>query len=166
MKKNLEVYIAGSISRPCEQAWHSQISQKLIEMGYTTYAPAENKKINDKNNKPTPEDIYDGDVSKLDSCDVVLVELHGGKQDGTIWECGFTSGYNHLVTSNALNLPLKKLFFYTSNTRLLNNMEWNGIPSESLNHLVLGGFVKWGQFLGNPDEMLVYMEKLINGEVE
>lgn len=176
-----EIYIAGSISRPCEQMWHSDISKKLIDMGYSTYAPAENKTINDKTNNPTPLDIYNGDVEKLLSCDILLVELHGGKQDGTIWECGWACGWNernleieecisklqkilpeeffyHLEKQKRKN---KVIFFYTSNTRLLNNAMWEGIPSESLNHLVLGGFMKFGRYLGSPDEMLKFMEGYI-----
>lgn len=212
--KNKEIYIAGSISRPCEQRWHSEISEKLIGMGYTTYAPAENKSINDKTNKPQPLDIYEGDVSKLKSCDILLVELHGGKQDGTIWECGWACGWNErnremeallqmvdtmfsvtqkMTEDKGINVsqsvkdlsqsvsgeqdphydPIieskkffkeqskkdKVIFFYTSNTRLLNNAIYDGIPSESLNHLVLGGFVKFGRNLGSPDEMLKFMEE-------
>lgn len=166
-----EIYIAGSISRPCEQMWHSDISRKLIDMGYSTYAPAENKSINDKSNNPTPLDIYNGDVEKLLSCDILLVELHGGKQDGTIWECGWACGWNE--RNEEINklfegefspfVPLKNkvIFFYTSNTRLLNNAMWEGIPSESLNHLVLGGFMKFGRYLGSPDEMLKFLEGYI-----
>lgn len=179
-----EIYIAGSISRPCEKKWHSEISQKLIDMGYSTYAPGDNESINDKTNNPTPLDIYNGDVSKLKSCDILLVELHGGKQDGTIWECGWACGWNErnevlngiidnmsriipeefVGTINSLKEKVKVIFFYTSNTRLLNNAIWEGIPSESLNHLVLGGFVKFGRYLDSPEEMLKFMENYIGIE--
>lgn len=166
MEKNLEVYIAGSISRRCEKEWHSAVSKALIDMGYQTYAPAENTSINDKTNNPTPRSIYDGDVAKLKSCDILLCELHGGKQDGTIWECGMISGWNELakmindhenVKHRDIFVPFKEMYFYTSNSRLLNNMNWRGIPSESLNHLVIGGFDVWGDFLGSPEDMIKAM---------
>jgi len=152
-----EVYLAGSISRLCEQQWHSKISNELIGMGFTTYAPAENKSINDKTNAPRPVDIYDGDVAKLFSCDILLAELHGGQENGTIWECGWVSCYNAMIERFGLDIPKKEMYFYTSNTRILNNMEWKGIPSASMNHLVLGGFEKWGDFLGSTEEMMAFM---------
>jgi len=145
----MKVYLAHPISTTGEFNDSKRVANEIRQLGYEVYAAAENLAINDKSNDPTPRDIYDGDVSEIMDCNVFVVNLTGGLQDGTISEVGFVSGYNEANKSNPI-----KIIGYTSNTRLQKPQFYKSIPSSHANHLVLGMIEKWGEFAGDEKKML------------
>lgn len=146
------IYLAHSIATTGEAVDSIRVANNIRELGYEVYAAAENKAINDKSNNPSPTDIYNGDVSKIIDCDVFVVNLSGGLQDGTISEIGLVTGLNE----RGANIPI---IAYTSNNRLIEPQHYNGIPSASANHLVLGMIDKYGTFVGDELNLYEYLSK-------
>lgn len=153
-----KIYLAHSISTKGEYEDSKRVANELRALGFEVYAAAENNAINDKTNDPTPVDIYEADVSEIMSCDIFVVNLSGGHQDGTISEVGIVAGYNERMRIMAdvmgVENPYIPIVAYTSNARLLNPQHHHGMASASVNHLVLGIIDKWGEFVG--DEQAMY----------
>src|SRR5690625_3463091 len=139
------VYLAHAISTRGEFEDSKRVANEIRSLGYEVYAAAENDSINDKSNDPTPKDIYEGDVNEIIDCDILVVNVSGGHQDGTISEVGLVSGLNEFTSIfrelfKGWGLPLRsdiRIIAYTSNARLLQPQFSDGIPSASANHLVL-----------------------------
>ena len=168
----MKIYLAHPISTTGELNDSKRVADEIRALGFEVYAAAENDSINDKTNEPTPEDIYDGDVSEILDCDIFVVNLSGGLQDGTISEIGFVAGYNEMEVvyqkyleiaySNKPSYQVIPFIAYTSNARLLQPQFSDGIPSASANHLVLGMISKWGGFVGDEEAMLKRLKEEIN----
>ncbi|WP_019166014.1 nucleoside 2-deoxyribosyltransferase [Staphylococcus delphini] len=151
-----KVYLAHSIATKAEAEDSIRVANELRKLGYDVYAAAENKTINDKTKDPTPQDIYEHDTTEINDCDIFVVNLNGGSQDGTVSEIGYVAGLNE----NREYIP-KPIVAYTSNARLLNTQTHDGLASASVNHLVLGMINYWGGFVGDEDAMLKRMKKLM-----
>src|SRR5699024_9435277 len=125
---------------------------------------AENDSINDKSNETTPIDIYNGDVSEIMSSDIFVVNLSYVHQDGTISEIGAVAGVNEMSSMWAKEYNVQytdiPIIAYTSNARLLQHQFYEGIPSASANHLVLGMIECWGGFCGDEEAMLSRLKKI------
>lgn len=145
----MKVYLAHPISTHGESVDSIRVAGRIRDLGFDVYVASENKSINDKSNNPTPRDIYDADMSKLLSSDIVVVNLTGGNADGTITELGAVAGWNE-----AIGIKPIKIIAYSSNKRVLQPQFYNGVPSASLNHLSLGAVEQWGEFVGNEESML------------
>lgn len=155
--KLTKVYLCHAISTKGEFNDSKRVAQDIRALGYDVYAAAENASINDKTNEPTVEDIYKGDVDEILSSDIVVVNLSGGHQDGTISEVGVVAGWNE----NELKLEKKKpIVGYSSNSRLANPQFHKGVPSAHANHLVLGMIERWGEFVGGESGMLSKLKEL------
>ncbi len=152
-----KIYLAHSISTTGEFDDSIRVANEIRALGYEVYAAAENSAINDKTNDPTALDIYEGDVSEIMSCDIFVVNLSGGHQDGTISEVGVVAGMNEVLKmrgDDGFTFVDTPIIGYTSNARLLQPQFHKGIPSASANHLVLGMIERWGEFVGSEAEML------------
>lgn len=152
MKK---IYLAHPISTRGEFTDSIRVAQRIRALGFKVYAAAENASINDKSNNPTPTDIYNADMTQLLSSDIVVINLSGGHQDGTITELGAVSGFNEAIGHQRI-----KIVAYTSNARLLQPQFHKGVPSASANHLSLGAIEKWGEFVGTEDDMINELSKI------
>jgi len=148
-RKKKRIYLAHPISTKGEYEDSKRLANELRSIGYEVYAAAENDYINDKTNEPTPLDIYYGDVSEIIGCDIFVMNLTGGLQDGTISELGFVAGFNE--GRPHVSIPI---IGYTSNARLLDPQFSDGIPSASANHLVKGMVDRWGEFVGHEGQLL------------
>jgi len=161
----LKIYLAHSISTTGEFNDSKRVADEIRALGFEVYAAAENDSINDKSNEPTPEDIYNGDVSEIISADIFVVNLTGGHQDGTISEVGVVAGLNemHEIWSRGMlgrapiNIPI---IAYTSNARLLQPQYSDGIPSASANHLVKGMIDRWGTWAGDEKAMIAELKRI------
>lgn len=159
-----KIYLAHTISTKGEFEDSIRVANLLREEGFDVYAAAENNSINDKTNDPTPLDIYDADVTEIDNCDIFVVNLSGGHQDGTISEVGVVAGINENECKHrefdGLMPNTIPIIAYTSNARLLNTQHHHGMASASANHLVLGMVDKWGKFVGGEEAMLQAIKEL------
>ncbi len=95
-------------------------------------------------------------------CDIFVVNLSGGLQDGTISEIGFVAGRNssnggYIAEYEDYRIPI---IAYTSNARLLQPQISDGIPSASANHLVKGMIDRWGEFVGDEQAMLKRLKEM------
>lgn len=159
----MKVYLAHSIATTAEKTDSIRVASEIRKLGFDVYAAAENNSINDKSNDPTPIDIYNADVSELLSSDILVVNLTGGLQDGTISEIGVVAGYNENMRRIDVSMGDKPriIIAYTSNERLLQPQHFKNVPSAGANHLVLGMIEKWGSFVGTEKEMLKALNRLI-----
>jgi len=155
------VYLASGISDKARKEYQKEVAQKIRDLGYDVYAAAENDAINDKSNDPTPLDIYKGDIEKIKECDIFVVCITGGNEDGTLSEIGMVAGWNEYEYLQKIKLnkhyePYKpiKIVAYTTNERMMTPQFWNGIASGGMNHLVAGMIDKWGVFVGTEDKMI------------
>ncbi len=159
-----KIYLAHSISTTGEFDDSIRVANEIRALGYEVYAAAENSAINDKTNDPTALDIYVGDVSEILSCDIFVVNLSGGHQDGTISEVGIVAGRNEIVVPHLeYEVATIPIIGYTSNARLAQPQFHKGIPSAHANHLVLGMIERWGNFVGGESEMLDKLSELRRG---
>lgn len=158
-RDKVKVYYAQSISTIGEFNYSIEVANKIKKLGYDVYAPALNNKINDKSNNPTPKDIYNEDIKEIMKSDILVINLTGGKEDGTLTELGFVAGLNESTH------PIEIIAF-TSNKRLEQPQFHKGIPSASANHLALGMIEKFGKFVGNEDEMIGTLKLKIDGYLE
>src|SRR5690625_1160874 len=98
------------------------------------------------------------------SSDIFVVNLSGGHQDGTISEIGVVAGVNEMRSMWAKEYDVQytgiPIIAYTSNARLLQPQFYEGIPSASANHLVLGMIECWGGFCGDEEAMLNRLKRL------
>lgn len=156
----MKIYLAHSISTRGEFNDSLRVAKKIKSMGFDVYAAAENASINDKSNNPRPIDIYRGDVRELMTSNIVVVNLSGGLQDGTISEVGFVSGMNEMLEGKNQHEDVRTIVGYTSNARLQQPQFYEGIPSAGANHLVLGMIDKWGVFAGTEDNMYGELRKI------
>lgn len=170
-----KIYLAHPISTRGEFEDSKRVANEIRRLGFDVYAAAENDSINDKSNDPIPIDIYNGDVSEIMSSDIFVVNLTGGLQDGTISEIGVVAGSNEVREEidadkafdirvgnmpNVLDSETIPIIAYTSNARLLQTQFYEGIPSASANHLVLGMISRWGEFCGDEEAMLSRLKRL------
>lgn len=174
MKK---VYLAGGISDVDRKRGQKETAQKIREIGFEVYSASENDSINDKSKGPvTPEQIYQGDIDRVKECDIFVVRISGGNEDGTLSEIGMVAGwneyYNLYTTKVARDIygdASIKIIAYTTNERLLHPDFSDGLASAGFNHLVKGMIDKWGvklgpsgRTVGTESEMLEYMEGLVS----
>lgn len=137
----MKVYYASSCAQIEDKLFSIKVNQIVSDLGFEIYTPATNDSINDKRNNPTPSMIYDADMDRLKHCDILLVNINGGHQDGTIFEVGAVCFSNELKQIYKINPTL--IIPFTRNQRLLDTQLHNGLASASVNHLVLGGLEKW-----------------------
>lgn len=151
----IKVYLAGGISDTDRKAGQRVTAQKIRDLGFDVYSASENDSINDKSNNPTPMDIYNGDIERIKECDIFVVRISGGHEDGTISEIGMVAGWNELADKK---IPI---IAYTTNERMTQPQFWNGIASGGFNHLVAGMIDKFGVWAGTEQNMLDKMEEII-----
>ena len=156
----MKIYIAHPISTLGEFNDSIRVAERIRSLGYTVYAAAENLNINDKSREPTPQDIYDADMTELLSADIVVANVTGGHADGTICEIGAVAGFNEAIAQvDGETIPI---IGYTSNARMLQPQFYEGVPSASANHLVLGAIARWGEFVGDEKAMYRKLERIKN----
>lgn len=132
MKK--KVYLSSGISDTPRKNYQAKVARKIRELGYEVYAASENNSINDKNNDPTPLDIYKGNIDRVRYSDIFVACISGGNEDGTISEIGMVAGWNEALIREArrtLKRPIT-IIAYTSNERMLQPQFWNVIASEGM----------------------------------
>src|SRR5699024_3303332 len=165
----MKVYLAHPISTTGEFNDSKRVAERIRALGYEVYVASDNDAINDKTNNPSPLDIYEGDISEIMACDIFVVNITGGLQDGTISEIGFVAGHNEVRFEieadkafdirvgnipNVLDTKSIRIIAYTSNARLLQPQFSDGIPSASANHLVKGMIDRWGEWAGDEDSLI------------
>ncbi len=177
MKKG---YIAGKLFK------QGDIGQRIYE-GHLVgkelphinfYNPIANDEINDKNNLPTAEEVYDGDTDRVIESEYILAELDD-EDSGTMFELGVCNGieimrdkvkylrdkYGDLTIDELLPLleeevPKKKVYAHLSDIRLgtANQYESIYIP-HGINQYVIGGVEKIGEIYGSVEEAVEGIKK-------
>lgn len=150
----IKVYYASSCSQIEDKLFSEQVNKDISDMGFDIYTPATNDSINDKRNNPTPEMIYDADMERLKHCNILLVNINGGHQDGTIFEVGSICYGNEL--KDLFDIKPTLIIPFTRNQRLINLQTYDGLASASVNALVYGGIKKWSNVKG----LLTYEQAL------
>lgn len=156
MKKEL-IYLAAPISTEGDVMYVNYLAKELRKLGYLVHSPIEDESINNKENDPKAEDIFNNDNGGIDSADIFLVVETGREQVGTHTELGGE------LKLQSKGLSDRELIAFTNNFRLNQPQIQNGKPSASLNHFVLGGILQHGIFVeGMTDGLLEYMKNRLN----
>lgn len=158
----MKVYLAHALASVGEFKDSKRVAEEIRKLGFEVYVASENDSINDKTNEPSTSDIYNGDIKEIIDSDIFVAAINGGLQDGTISEIGFVSGWNEGALADRFKMTsrVKPIIAYTSNARLAHPQFHKGVPSASVNHLVLGMCEKWGEFVGGEAEMLAKLSEL------
>ena len=160
----MKVYLAHSIATTAEKKDSIRVANEIRKLGFEVYAAAENNTINDKSNNPHPREIYEADFKELSSSDILVINLNGSLQDGTILELGITKGLNesHWESHGKTRIPI---IAYSSNERVLEPQFYEGVASASLGHMGLGGVDKWGVFAKTETNMLETLKGIKAGVI-
>lgn len=138
--ENEVIYIAAPISTEAEVMYVDKLAETLRTIGYEVYSASEDEEINDKTNNPKAETIYTKDFDAIDDADIVLFVETGKKQVGS-----------HIELGKVLEMRRKgidvELIAFTNNYRLDKPQTQEGMASESINHLELGGILVEGTFV-------------------
>lgn len=138
--ENEVIYIAAPISTEAEVMYVNKLAETLRTIGYDVYSASEDEEINDKTNNPKAETIYTKDFDAIDDADIVLFVETGKKQVGS-----------HIELGKVLEMRRKgidvELIAFTNNFRLDKPQTQEGMASESINHLELGGILVEGTFV-------------------
>jgi len=93
--KPLKIYFAGPIFTHAERIWNNElailIKQNLAKFDTQILLPQEEaKKAKLPNGSLDFNLIFNGCISSIEKCDIVLAILDGSDSDsGTSWECGY-----------------------------------------------------------------------------
>jgi len=157
--KRETIYLAAPISTEGDVMYVNYLADQLRNLGYNVISPIEDKSINDKNNNPKAEDIFNNDNNGIDSADIFLVVESGREQVGTHVELGNELALQRKGMSN------RELISFTNNYRLDKPQIQNGIPSASANHYALGGIWQHGTFVeGMTEGLLEHMKNRIDSK--
>lgn len=87
-EERMKVYIGGPMFEASDILYNRMLRDLLLKNGLEIYCPNDNEAINDKSRTDiTGEKIYEGDIEKLEECNVFLCRV--SQDPGTLWEAGY-----------------------------------------------------------------------------
>lgn len=97
-----KIYFASPWFTPEQEEREERLKAKLRELGFDVWSPKENAVCGTFSSKETRNKIFRGNINAIESADIVFA-VTDGKDMGTIWEAGYTYGYNEACddTNNA-----------------------------------------------------------------
>lgn len=144
------VYIGSPISDLGQIAFVNMVARDLRFLGYKVYSAIEDDSINNKENNPSPIDIYCNDIKGIEQADIFVYVDSGGLQVGTNVELGYVLG--RIASGSDIEVVA-----FTHNKRLQNPQIEHGYPSASTNHLALGGIMWTGDYLESYEAFFSHM---------
>lgn len=144
------VYIGAPISDLGQIAFVNMVANDLRFLGYKVYSAIEDESINNKENNPSPVDIYCNDIKGIEQSDIFVYVDSGGLQVGTNVELGYVLG--RVESGSDI-----EVIAFTHNKRLQNPQIEHGLPSASTNHLALGGILRQGDYLESYEAFFAHM---------
>lgn len=139
----MKLYLAGSLFNEAEVA-QRKLEGKLLKENFSTlsiFNPIDQPFNENKQNIPTPIDIFEGDANAVKDCDIFIADLTN-EDAGVMVELGI-----------ALCTDTKLIIGINSDIRLQSANKYE-IPSYSMNHFVLGAIQKNGCLVRNFEEAI------------
>lgn len=87
------IYFASPWFTPEQEEREERLKAKLRELGFKVWSPKEQAICGTFSDKKTREKIFRGNCAAIENSDIVFA-VTDGKDMGTIWEAGYTCGYN------------------------------------------------------------------------
>ncbi len=145
----MKLYLAGALFNEAEIAQRLKEGKLLNEKfgeKLSIFNPIEQPFNEDKQTLPTPQDIFNGDTSAVENCDIFLADVTN-EDSGVMVELGIAIALN------------KKIIAINSDIRLKSANKYE-IPSYAMNHYVLGGILEHGKLVYSFNEALKELEGL------
>lgn len=146
------VYLAGSLFNEAEIAQRIKEEKIINEKfpGFDVFNPI-TQPFNDKGNKPTAIEIYEGDTYQVENCEVFIADVSNPLDGGVFAELGimfnrFAQGQDGIIICVNSDIRLKGANMYE-------------VPPISMNHYVLGGIQKFGFLVNSFAEAMEVLEK-------
>ena len=148
MSKPLIVYVGGDMLKKGSQLLRKQEKQKLRDLGFTPYAPQDDKEINDKQNQSVEQNnsladkIFYKDTEGMLNADILIFEVDNNNV-GTVAEIGQWAMIHHLAKRNQSDIYLRSLadkpiFFHSTDIRDTTIEETGYARSHSYNQYLIG----------------------------
>ncbi|MDE5949632.1 MAG: nucleoside 2-deoxyribosyltransferase [Malacoplasma sp.] len=146
----MKLYLAGSLFNEAEISQRKKEGTILKEKfpNLSVFNPIEQPFNTNKENLPTPIDIFNGDTKEVVNCDIFLADVTNN-DPGVIMELGI-----------AITLKIKHIICVNSDIRIKSANKYD-IPTYSMNHYVLGGILKYGKLVYSFKEALSEIEKIL-----
>lgn len=143
----MKVYLAGSLFNEAEVAQRLKEGRLLREniKDIELFNPIEQPFNENKQDLPTPIEIYEGDANAVISSDVFLADITND-DPGVMVELGLAIANN------------KKIIVVNSDIRLKSANKYE-IPSYAMNHFVLGAIQKYGTLVFSFEEAIEELKK-------
>ena len=145
----MKLYLAGALFNEAEIAQRLKEGKLLNERfgeKLSIFNPIEQPFNEDKQTLPTPQDIFNGDTTAVENCDIFLADVTN-EDSGVMVELGIAIALN------------KKIIAINSDIRLKSANKYE-IPSYAMNHYVLGGILEHGKLVYSFNEALKELEGL------
>lgn len=146
----MKVYIAGSLFNEAEVAQRKKEGNIMREMfpQLEIFNPIDQPFNENKQTLPTPIDIYEGDTSAVEECDIFIADVTN-EDAGVMVELGIA------IKSNT-----KVIIGINSDIRIISANKYD-IPTYGMNHYVLGAILKHGYFVHSFEEAMQKLKEVI-----
>ncbi|MCI5774140.1 MAG: nucleoside 2-deoxyribosyltransferase [Erysipelotrichaceae bacterium] len=146
----MKLYVAGSLFNEAEVAQRKKEGQILRESfpQLEIFNPIDQPFNENKQNLPTPQEIYEGDAKAVEECDIFIADLTN-EDSGVMVELGL-----------AIKTNTKIIIGINSDIRLKSANKYD-IPTYGMNHFVLGAILKYGYLVYSFDEAVEKLKELL-----
>ncbi len=147
----MKLYLAGALFNEAEVTQRIKEGQLLREKfgdKLEIFNPIEQPFNENKQELPTPQDIFIGDTNAVLNCDIFLADITN-EDSGVMVELGIAIANKKTIIAVNSDIRLKSANKYA-------------IPSYAINHYVLGGILKHGKLVFSFNEAIEEINKIIN----
>ena len=148
-KDKIKIYLAGSMFNEADIAQRKLEAKNLRDRfkNIDVFNPIEKPFNTNKENLPTPFEIFEADTQAVIDSDIFLADI-SNEDSGVLVELGIAIANN------------KTIIVVNSDIRLKSANKYD-IPSYSMNHYVLGGILKHGYLVYSFDEAISKIQELL-----
>lgn len=147
----MKLYLAGALFNEAEVTQRIKEGQLLREKfgdKLEIFNPIEQPFNENKQELPTPQDIFIGDTNAVLNCEIFLADITN-EDSGVMVELGIAIANKKTIIAVNSDIRLKSANKYD-------------IPSYAINHYVLGGILKHGKLVFSFNEAIEEINKIIN----
>ena len=147
----MKLYLAGALFNEAEVTQRIKEGQLLREKfgdKLEIFNPIEQPFNENKQELPTPQDIFIGDTNAVLNCEIFLADITN-EDSGVMVELGIAIANKKTIIAVNSDIRLKSANKYA-------------IPSYAINHYVLGGILKHGKLVFSFNEAIEEINKIIN----
>lgn len=169
----MKIYLANGLFSEADYNYNEILYKEMAELGFEVYAPQKNMEINNKSKCANSIQIYNGDTTKLEWCDIIVAVVDGAVVDpGVASEIGWVAGWNNYDNSHSSGYHKKLILGLCTDSRdghktsiqAKNEMLASDYCENQYNYInlyTIGAIKKYGFVFGNRKELIKYLSSLI-----